>query len=240
MTKNFGLIGRNISYSFSQKYFTEKFQKLLLSNYHYRLLDLPTIEAVATIFDDPFLAGLNVTIPYKTDIISYLDALSPEAEAIGAVNCIHIKNNRRIGYNTDAFGFEKTLLLHKKSNHQSALIFGDGGAAKAVKFVLEKHNIPHQTVARKSDLNFKSLTKENVATHQILIQTTPVGTFPSVDDCLDIPFDGITSAHLCIDLIYNPEVTQFLKLAALKGAKTANGFYMLEQQAEKAWEIWNV
>lgn len=235
-----GLIGKNISYSFSKNYFETKFKKLFLKNHTYDIFDLNDIGEVDQIFKNENLAGLNVTIPFKEKVIPFLDELSDEAEKIGAVNTILIKDNIKKGFNTDAFGFEKTLLLHKKNHHQSALILGNGGAAKAVKYVLEKHEIAYQTVIRKGDLNFENLTEEIVADHPLIIQCTPVGTFPNIEDCLDFPFAGLTSQHLIIDLIYNPEYTSFIKLGAKNGAKTVNGFYMLEQQAEKAWEIWNV
>ncbi|WP_234111011.1 shikimate dehydrogenase family protein [Chryseobacterium sp. R2A-55] len=234
-----GIIGKNISYSFSKKYFENKFQNLMLKNYTYEIFDLDDISEVENIFKIPNLVGLNVTIPYKEKVIPYLDELSDEAQKMGAVNCIVIKNNIKKGFNTDAVGFEKTLLLHRKDFHHSALILGNGGAAKAVKYVLEKHQIPYRTVARKHELNFENLTKEIVAAHELIIQCTPVGTFPNVNDCLDFPFDALTEKHLIIDLIYNPNYTAFIKNASKKGAKTANGFYMLEQQAEKNWEIWN-
>ena len=235
-----GLIGKNISYSFSKNYFENKFKKLFLKNHTYEVFDLNDIADVEQIFNNQNLTGLNVTIPFKEKIIPYLDELSDEAEKIGAVNTILIKDNIKKGFNTDAFGFEKTLLLHKKDIHQSALILGNGGAAKAVKYVLEKHDIPYQIVSRTGDLNFEELTEEMVADNLLIIQCTPVGTFPNVEDRLDFPFSGLTSKHLIIDLIYNPEYTSFIKMAAQNGAKTVNGFYMLEQQAEKAWEIWNV
>lgn len=238
--KKLGLIGKNISYSFSKKYFEDKFQRLMLKNHFYDLYDLQDISEVENIFGNAGLSGLSVTIPYKEKILPYLDELSDEAQKTGAVNCILIKDNIKKGFNTDVFGFEKTLLLHKKDSHDSALILGNGGAAKAVQYVLKKHNIPYKTVSRNTELNFENLTAETVAQHPLIIQCTPVGTFPNVDDCLEFPFEGISEKHLIIDLIYNPNYTSFIKKAAEKGAKTVNGFYMLEQQAEKNWEIWNI
>lgn len=235
-----GLIGKNISYSFSKKFFENKFQKLMLTKYSYDIFDLNDISEVEALLETENLIGLNVTIPYKEKVIPYLNELSDEAKKIGAVNTILIKDGRTKGFNTDAVGFEKTLLLHKKDNHSSALILGDGGAAKAVKYVLNKHGVTYQSVTRSGNLNFENITAEIVKDHSLIIQCTPVGTFPNVDDCLKFPFEGLTKDHLVIDLIYNPNYTSFLKIAAENGAKTANGFYMLEQQAEKAWEIWNV
>ncbi|WHF52814.1 shikimate dehydrogenase [Chryseobacterium gotjawalense] len=238
--KKLGLIGKNISYSFSKNYFENKFKKLFLTNHTYDIFDLNDIGDVDQVFNDAHLYGLNVTIPFKEKIIPYLDELSDEAEKIGAVNTVLIKDNIKKGFNTDAFGFEKTLLLHKKDHHRSSLILGNGGAAKAIQYILEKHGIPYQTVTRKGDLNFENLSEEIVRENPLIIQCTPVGTFPNVKDCLEFPFAGLTSGHLIIDLIYNPEYTTFIKKSAENGAKTVNGFYMLEQQAEKAWEIWNV
>lgn len=235
----FGLIGRNISYSFSKKYFEQKFQKLLLNHYSYEIFDSENLDNIQKLLKTDGLIGLNVTIPYKEKIIPFLDELSDEAKEIGAINCISIKNGKTKGYNTDAFGFEKTLLLHKKEHQKTAIILGNGGAAKAVQFILRKNNIPYITVSRTTEINYENLNIEQVKDHLIIIQCTPVGTFPNVEDCLKFPFEGITENHLIIDLIYNPEYSKFIKNCAKKGAKTANGLYMLEQQAEKAWEIWN-
>ena len=237
--KKLGIIGKNISHSFSKKYFEDKFHRLMLKNYSYDIFDIAELSEVENIFKTENLIGLNVTIPYKEKIIPYLDELSDEAEKMGAVNCIVIQNNIKKGFNTDAVGFEKTLLIHKKPVHQSALILGNGGAAKAVQYVLDKHEITYQTVSRKSDLNFENITEEIVAENKLIIQCTPVGTFPNEEDCLDFPFAGISENHLIIDLIYNPTYTSFIKKSAAQGAKTVNGYYMLEQQAEKNWEIWN-
>lgn len=237
--KKLGLIGRNISYSFSKKFFEDKFQKLMLKGYSYQIFDLKDISEVKELFSVPDLAGFNVTIPYKEKIIDYLDDLSDEAKKIGAVNCVLIENGKKTGYNTDAFGFEKTLLLHKKNHHKRAIILGNGGAAKAVKYILDKNDIPSVTVSRSTEINYNNLDRKMVEDHTVIIQCTPVGTFPNVEDCLDFPFEGVTKDHLIIDLIYNPSYTQFIIKASEKGAKTVNGYYMLEQQAEKAWEIWN-
>lgn len=235
----FGLIGRKISYSFSKKYFEQKFQKLLLHNHSYEIFDIENLDNISEILKKDNLQGLNVTIPYKEKIIPFIDELSEEAQEIGAINCISIKNGKTKGYNTDAFGFEKTLLLHKKEHQKTAIILGNGGAAKAVQFVLKKNNIPYITVSRTTEINYENLSENLVKENHIIIQCTPVGTFPNVEDCLTFPFGAITENHLIIDLIYNPEYSKFIKNGAEKGAKTANGLYMLEQQAEKAWEIWN-
>ncbi len=237
--KKFGLVGKNISYSFSKKYFTEKFNKLFLKEHSYEIFDLQNINDISQITTIEGLKGFNVTIPYKEQIIPFLDELSDEAQKIGAINTVVLKDGKTIGYNTDAFGFEKTLLLHRKEHHQSAIILGDGGAAKAVKYVLDKHEIPYITVTRKSELNFDTLTADQVLENKLIVQCTPVGTFPNVEDSVIFPFNALTEQHLIIDLIYNPEYTQFIKNAYKQNAKCVNGYFMLEQQAEKAWEIWN-
>ena len=235
----FGLIGRNISYAFSKKYFEQKFHQLSLPDYSYDFFDIQQVEEVEKIFSIDNLRGLNVTIPYKEQVIPFLDELSDEAEKIGAVNCILIKNGKKIGYNTDVFGFEKSLLTYPKILSEKALILGNGGAAKAVKYIFDKYNIDYQIVSRKTELNFENLSEEIVKEHKIIIQCTPVGTFPNVEQNLPFPFGGISFQHVVIDLIYNPPQTQFLRKAHEMGAKTMNGLLMLEQQAEKAWEIWN-
>jgi shikimate dehydrogenase len=233
-----GLIGKGISYSFSQKFFEDKFKKLMLHDFSYQLLDLESEVALQNFLQDcPFL-GLNVTIPYKEKIIPFLDELSVEAQEIGAVNTVLFNNNKKIGYNTDVIGFEKTLQLFQKSHHQSAIVLGNGGAAKAVAFVLKKNKIPFTIVSRTEGISFENLSPRVVSENTIIVQCTPVGTFPNVDNCLYFPFDGLSEAHLVIDLIYNPTLSLFLQNAQKRGAKTVNGLYMLEQQAEAAWEIW--
>jgi len=237
--QEFGLLGKNISYSFSKKYFEEKFKKLFLKDHSYNFFDIPEIDHLNSVTENPNLVGMNITIPYKQAIIPFLDELSDEASQIGAVNCVSFQNGKKIGYNTDAFGFEKTLLINKKEHHKKALILGDGGAAKAVRYILDKHKIEHKTVSRKSEINFENLSEDLVRDSLVIVQTTPVGTFPNIEDAVPFPFDAITDKHYVIDLIYNPSETAFLRRSAEKGATTLNGFYMLEQQAEKAWEVWN-
>ncbi|WP_175623359.1 shikimate dehydrogenase family protein [Chryseobacterium schmidteae] len=234
-----GLIGKNISYSFSKKYFEDKFKKKKLNDFSYEIFDLQEINEIEELLLMPDLLGFNVTIPYKEKVLDYLDELSDEAQKIGAVNCVLIKNGKKTGYNTDAFGFEKTLIAHKKPHHESALVLGNGGAAKAIQYVLDKHQIPYQTISRRSEVNFDNLDLKTVSENKLIIQCTPVGTFPNIEDCLNFLFEALTHQHLVIDLIYNPECSQFLLNSSQNGAKTVNGYYMLEQQAEKAWEIWS-
>jgi shikimate dehydrogenase len=237
--KEFGLIGQNISYSFSEKYFAEKFKKENIQNSHYRIYDLKDIQEIHTIFQNPYLKGFNVTIPFKEKIMEYLDELDPVAAEIGAVNCVKVENGRKKGYNTDAVGFENSLLPLLEFHHQNALILGDGGAAKAIKFVLHKHLINYKSVTRKGDLRFSDLNESLLQTHTLIVNCTPVGTFPNVEDCPELPYEFINSQHLLYDLIYNPEKTEFLKRGENQGAKIKNGLEMLVLQAEKSWEIWN-
>lgn len=239
----FGLIGRNISYSFSQKYFSDKFNSEKIENTFYQTFDLQNVSEFEELVQTKNLKGLNVTIPYKEQILLFLDQLSPEAEKIGAVNCIQIQRDAennliKKGFNTDAYGFENSLKPLLELHHQKALILGDGGAAKAVKFVLDKLEITHKTVTRKGDFLYSDLTKEIIQDHPIIINSTPLGTFPDVENAPDIPYEFISDRHILYDLIYNPEKTQFLKNGETKGAKIKNGYEMLVLQAEKSWEIW--
>lgn len=211
----------------------------MIENFDYQIYDLESIKDLEQLMNLPGLLGLNVTIPYKQQVIEYLDELSPEAAETGAVNCIRFINGKKTGFNTDVYGFRKTIDLHLKNYHHTALILGDGGAAKAVQYVFNQLDIPFKTYSRKGDLKLAELEASVLTETQIIVQCTPVGTFPHVDACIDFPFEGLANQHLVIDLIYNPSETKFLYLAAQQGAKTVNGLYMLEQQAEKAWEIWN-
>ncbi|TPV32870.1 shikimate dehydrogenase [Paucihalobacter ruber] len=240
----FGLIGRNISYSFSKQYFTKKFENEHL-HCSYNNFDLKEIIEFPNILSThPKLKGLNVTIPYKEEIIPFLDNLSKNAKKIGAVNTIKIEKNGKLkGYNTDFYGFIKSLEPHLKPHHKKALILGTGGASKAVAFALKKLEIPYSFVSRNySDhVNFiyENLNSPIIASHQIIINCTPLGTYPAVDACPNIPYEHITSKHLLFDLIYNPSETLFLKKGKQHGAQILNGLQMLELQAEKAWKLWN-
>ncbi len=237
--KRFGLIGRNISYTFSEKYFAEKFKTENITDSTYEIFDLQDISAIEKLIQNKNLKGFNVTIPYKEQILPYLDELSKETIEIEAVNCVKIQNGRKIGFNTDVYGFEESLKPLLEPHHQNALILGDGGAAKAVCFVLAKLNIPYKTVSRKGIFNYEDLTREEIENHQIIINCTPVGTFPEVNDAPKIPYEFLTKKHLLYDLIYNPVSTRFLLFGEQKAAKTKNGLEMLRLQAEKSWEIWN-
>lgn len=239
----FGLLGKNIGYSFSSNYFNTKFINQNLKNYSYQNFDIQNIEEIQEILkNNPNLKGLNVTIPFKESIIPYLDKISKKAKKIGAVNCIKIsKKGKLIGYNTDWFGFYETLKPHINST-QKALVFGTGGASKAILFALKKLKIKYLVVSRnpnKNQISYEGISKKTMNDYTILINTTPIGTFPDVNNSISIPYNYVTENHLAYDLIYNPEVTQFLQNCKEQGAKTINGYEMLVAQAELSFEIWN-
>lgn len=241
--KTYGLIGKNISYSFSKEYFSKKFESENTKNTSYVNFDLTSVDKFSELFrSTKAIHGLNVTIPYKETIIPYLDKVNSKAARIGAVNTIRItKKGKLKGYNTDEYGFRKTLLPLLEQHHKKALILGTGGASKAIAYALKKLHIPYQFVSRKTGDNYdyNSLTEEVIEKHHIIINCTPLGTFPNISDCPDIPYNAISNKHLLYDLIYNPEETTFLRKGREKGAITCNGLKMLEFQAEKAWVIWN-
>ena len=239
----FGLIGRNISYSFSRGYFNTKFENEGLEH-NYVNFDIQEISEFEEILDkNPDVHGFNVTIPYKQAIIPFLDELDKKAKTIGAVNVVkRYPSGFLKGFNTDYFGFKKSLQPHLKPFHTNALILGTGGASKAVAFALQELNIAFDFVSRSDQPTVKfmysDLTDKIIASYSIIINCTPIGTHPNVNDCPDIPFDGIGENHILYDLIYNPPATKFLIVGELKGATTLNGQQMLELQAEKAWKIW--
>lgn len=238
----FGLIGKNIDYSFSKKYFSEKFERENLPH-SYENFDIHSIADFQNIISKtPNLKGLNVTI-YKEEIIPLLDNLDEDARKIGAVNTIKISDDKTLtGYNTDHFGFQKSLEAFLPLQQKTALILGTGGASKAVAYTLEKLGFRFKFVSRKESLNtlqYSSLNQSIIENHLLLINCTPVGTFPNIADSPPIPYHFLTENHLLFDLIYNPSETEFLKKGKTKGAKTINGLKMLELQADKAWEVWN-
>lgn len=241
----FGLVGKNISYSFSRGYFSKKFKSDKLVDHAYVNFDMPTLEEFPKIWENnPNLKGVNVTIPYKETIIPFLDDLSKKAKKIGAVNTIKITSKGKlVGYNTDCYGFKNSINPLLKKHHNKALILGTGGASKAIAFVLKELNISYTYVSRnpknKKTISYEDLCPKIMKSHQIIINCTPLGTYPNIDDCPDIPYEYITKDFLLYDLIYNPSQTTFLKLGKTQGAQIINGYKMLELQAEKAWKIWN-
>ncbi len=240
--KRYGLIGKNISYSFSRGYFTKKFKDLGLEGYSYENFDLASISEFDGLITQNVFHGLNVTIPYKQEIIPYLDDLDEKAKAIGAVNTIKFVNHQLVGYNTDAYGFEQSLTPLLQTQHKKALILGTGGASRAICYVLDRLGLDHAYVSRnpkKGQFAYADLGKEHFQEYQVIINCSPVGTFPQVTEKPEIPYSFITPGHMLYDLIYNPEETAFLQEGKKRGAIIQNGWRMLQLQAEKAWEIWN-
>lgn len=242
----FGLIGYPLSHSFSKRYFTEKFERENIAGHAYELFPLESIDLLPALLDSqPLLRGLNVTIPYKTAVLPYLHGLHAEAAQVGAVNTIVIKNKQLYGFNTDVYGFETSLfraLGTKAPSVSGALVLGTGGASKAVAFVLKKHGIPYTFVSRNplpGQLAYSELQKSHIDANELIINTTPVGMQPKIDDLPPIPFQYIGEKHLLYDLIYNPQETAFMLRGKEKGAKVVNGLEMLYLQADKAWQWWN-
>ncbi len=239
----FGLIGKNINYSFSKNYFLEKFKKNKLESYTYKNFDIQSIREVIPILKDKNISGLNVTIPYKKKIIPYLDRISSQAKEIGAVNTILFdKTHNSIGYNTDAYGFEKSLLDILKKLPNSALILGTGGASLAISYTLKKMGVKFKFVSRelsKNNFSYNDLNLEILKKYPLIINTTPLGTFPKTDQLPLLPYDLIGKFNILYDLTYNPSETLFLKKGKEKGCITISGLKMLIYQAEKSWEIWN-
>ena len=242
--KRFGLLGRNISYSFSKGHFTKKFENEKYQGYTYENFDIQEIGAFPDIIKNTEnLSGMNVTIPYKEEVIPFLDKLSKKATKIGAVNTIKFtKKGKLKGYNTDYFGFLKSLKPLLQPHHKKALILGTGGASKGVAFALEELGIEYTFVSRKASekaIDYSQLNSDIFQEYQIIINSTPIGTSPNIEACPEIPYEFFTDKHIAYDLIYNPAETQFLKNAKGRGAQIKNGLDMLIFQAEKAWEIWN-
>lgn len=244
--KLLGLIGRTLGHSFSAKYFAEKFEREgLSSEFSYQLFELPEIGDVEGLLaENPNLIGFNVTIPYKEQIIPFLDDLSSEARAIGAVNCVKIlSDGRRVGYNTDVDGIRLTLdNLLGKEKIALALVLGSGGASKAVKYVLRERGIKCVIVSRNSDsgdITYDEVSAEVMAANKLIINASPVGTYPKVEDAPALPYHLLTTEHLLFDLVYNPSVTRFMQYGIEQGAQTVSGLDMLHAQAESAWQIWN-
>jgi shikimate dehydrogenase len=241
--RRFGLIGFPLSHSFSKKFFSEKFEKENTLDCTYENFPISAISQFPELLQQhPDLQGINVTIPYKKAIIPYLSSISPVVEAIGACNCIHIKEGALIGHNTDVVGFRQSLLPFLQPHHQQALVLGTGGASAAVVYVLKQLNISYLLVSRSTGqdtIAYQDLTKSILAEHTLIINTTPLGTFPQVDVCPPIPYDQLTPLHHLYDLVYNPAETRFIKMGKEKGASFQNGWEMLIEQANESWRIWN-
>ncbi len=242
----YGLIGYPLTHSFSQRYFTEKFAREGIADSQYELFELPDVTRLPALLETPDLRGLNVTIPHKQAVLPYLDRLDASAEKVGAVNVIRIEQDgSRTGFNSDYYGFRQSLRdwlqsLGRTTDGLRALVLGTGGASKAVTAVLSDMAIPYQSVSRsktKSTITYDELPGL-LTDYQLLINCSPVGTFPHPNEAPTLPYDQLTNRHLLYDLVYNPAETRFMKFGHERGAATHNGLRMLELQAEKAWEIW--
>jgi shikimate dehydrogenase len=240
--RRFGLLGRKLEHSFSQRFFTEKFGREQLDA-EYVNFEIPEIGDVRAILDNEGFSGLNVTIPYKEAIIPYLDELSNEAKAIGAVNTITFRDGKTTGYNTDAFGFHQSIKPFLTNKHERALVLGTGGASKAVAYVFKSIGVDVIYVSRtpngEKQFPYDAINEHMLRACKVVVNCTPVGMFPHTADCVPFPFVHLTEEHLVVDLIYNPEQTRFLQQSAAHGATTLNGLSMLKEQALKAWDIWN-
>ncbi|MGZ8543822.1 MAG: shikimate dehydrogenase family protein [Flavisolibacter sp.] len=240
--RQFGLIGYPLSHSFSKKYFEEKFIREGITDCSYGLFPIHSVyELKELVASTPGLEGLNVTIPYKQQVIQHLDEF--RIEGLRACNCISISDGKLIGFNTDITGFENSLIPLLQPHHNKAIVLGNGGAASAVIFVLNKLGIMFEIVSRKlhdgSTLTYQMLNEKHIQDHKLIINTTPLGTYPDIGSLPDIPYQFIGKDHLLYDLVYNPAETAFLKKGKEKGAGIKNGYEMLVMQAEESWNIWN-
>lgn len=238
---NFGLIGKKLDYSFSKTFFTQLFKEKKIEGL-YSNIEIDSIEEIKRVFETPDLKGLNVTIPYKESIIPFLDDISEEAKKIGAVNVIQFKEEKKIGHNSDAFGFHQSIKPFLTNQHERALIIGTGGVSKAVDYVFKSLGIDTLFISRnpkgENQFSYEDINVHMLNAYKVIINCTPIGTFPAVDECIPFPFEFLTPNHLVIDLIYNPTKTKFLQKSEEMGATILNGESMLHQQALKAWEIW--
>lgn len=242
--RHFGLIGYPLGHSFSQRYFSEKFEKEGIRDCSYHLFPITSIDGFPELWDKyPDLVGLNVTIPYKEQVMMFLDHCSMVVAESGACNCVKRTEAGLTGYNTDVVGFERTLDPGLKPWHERALILGKGGAAKAVAYVLRRKGIDYRFVSRypggDDTLSYARLDEELLVKHPLIINTTPLGMSPQIDSMPDIPYEFVGARHYLFDLVYNPATTAFLREGADRGAHICNGADMLSIQAEESWRIWN-
>lgn len=243
-----GLIGKTLKHSFSKQYFNDKFEQKKLKEYSYRNFELDSIDTIRTLVEEEKLDGFNVTIPYKESILPHLDEVEITAHEIGAVNTVKVewsgKNYKLIGYNTDVFGFHQLIKPFFKSRHERILILGTGGAAKAVAYMLQKqYGATVMYASRKPTggniLNWNDVNDNVIHFHKMIVNTTPLGTYPDINETPNIPLSKVTNEHFFVDLVYNPEETVFLKNGKENGAVVLNGLTMLHQQAEKSWKLWH-
>lgn len=245
MIREYGLIGYPLSHSFSQKYFTEKFEREGIPDAVFHVFAIPSIDKLPQLLKEhPLLKGFSITIPYKRSVIEYLDGVSTAVKEMNACNCVKIKEGKLYGYNTDIVGFKESFVKHLKPYHTKALILGTGGASSAVEFVLKKLHIDYIFVSRKKDASkniagYADVNEALLQEYKIIINTTPLGTYPDVNDAPNIPYHLLTPQHYLFDLVYNPAKTKFLALGEQQGATIQNGYEMLVLQSEENWKIWN-
>jgi shikimate dehydrogenase len=244
--RKFGLIGYPLGHSFSKKYFTEKFSREQIEGCTYENYPLTSISQLDDLIRDKDLEGLNVTIPYKSSVIKFLRKIDPEAETIGAVNVIKIKRTRDKvelnGFNSDITGIMDTLMPVMSSEIKNALVLGTGGGSKAACYVLKKINVNYTLISRKKKsfyLTYSDIDSEILKNTQLIINTTPLGMYPDTDSKPDLKYDLLGNKHILLDLVYNPEITAFLKMGKERGCAVLSGIKMLHSQAERSWEIWN-
>ena len=241
--KRYGLIGYPLTHSLSQQYFTQKFIEEGIEDCVYERFSIPSITDLHDILQThPDMCGFNITIPYKKEVLAFLTERSKAVEEVGACNCVKIEAGKLIGYNTDVIGFENSLIPFLKPTHNKALVLGTGGAALAIVYVLQKLGIEFNYVSRTAmsgHFTYNDLDASIMASHTLIINTTPLGMFPNIEDCPDIPYNLLTPAHHLFDLTYNPAVSSFLTKGMQMGATIQNGQQMFVEQAEQSWRIWN-
>ncbi|MBL0314864.1 MAG: shikimate dehydrogenase [Flavobacteriales bacterium] len=242
--RRYGLIGYPLKHSFSEKYFSEKFKLENILDATYQLYPIEQASEITGLVETiPNLCGLNVTIPHKENVMCFLDEIDEEAREVGAVNCIHFRNGKAKGYNTDVYGFRMSIKPFLENKFERALVLGTGGASKAVTYVLRSWNIPYYLVSRTKStghiFSWDEVNEEVLRHFKLIINTTPLGMFPNVSEMPDLPYDALGADHFLYDLVYNPIETRFLAEGKSRGASVMNGMKMLEWQAIRSWEIWN-
>jgi shikimate dehydrogenase len=239
----FGLIGYPLTHSFSKRYFEKKFEQEGLTDCRFENFPIGSIEELPELLKKPGLRGFAATIPYKQQLLRYLDSAENIPGGLKACNCVKITEGRLIGYNTDWIGFEKSFAPSLQPQHTKALVLGNGGATEAIAFVLNRLNVSFKIVSRQlhngSSLTYADITEKLVDEYKVIINTTPLGMYPAVETCPDLPYEAITADHFLYDLVYNPAKTLFLQKGEERGALIKNGEDMLVLQAEENWRIWN-
>ena len=236
--KKYALLGKSLSHSFSEQYFSEKFLKEGINNTEYINLELDNLNNLKYKIKQLNLSGFNVTIPYKIEILSKLDFVSNQAKTINAVNTVKVIEGKLHGFNTDVIGFTKSI-VPQLNKRKTALVLGNGGSSKAIQFALHKLNINWKVVSRNTDFDYRQITKETIDSVEIIINCTPLGTYPKIEEYPQLPYNLLNSKHLLYDLVYNPKQTKFLTFGLANNCSIKNGEEMLVLQAEESWKIWN-